>query len=291
MATAAHGVSFQEILLATDFHPGSEKALDFAKALTRQNSAHLMVMHVFEPVAHIAIPEGGWVDDAQVERAEAERLEELGVGLRAEGLNAETVQTYGSVRREICQIAANRHADLVIAATHGRAGLDRLLFGSHAEDVAHHSAVPVLLIGPRVAKLENQSWKIAQMICAVPAHPEGAETVVFAFDLARSRGAKCRVISLRTPDESARCGEETILMDRVRELDPSSDHDFPDPIRYASAAWDRAILDFAVAQRADLVVLEIERRWFNETHLHRDLLAHLLSEAHCPVLAIPAARG
>ena len=154
------GVSFKKILLATDFSAESEKALDFARALARQNSAHLTVAHVLQPVAHIAIPEGGWVDDDPIAPVEAEQLDALGTALRAEGLNADTVQTYGAIQKEICDLAASRHADIVIAATHGRMGLDRLLFGSRAEAVAHHSPVPVLLIGPKAPVLANRPWKI-----------------------------------------------------------------------------------------------------------------------------------
>jgi nucleotide-binding universal stress UspA family protein len=37
-------------------------------------------------------------------------------------------------------------ADLVVAGTHGRRGLDRLLLGSVAEGILRRSAVPVLLV-------------------------------------------------------------------------------------------------------------------------------------------------
>lgn len=42
--------------------------------------------------------------------------------------------------------------DLVLMATHGRSGLKRLLMGSVAEKVAHHTVKPVMLVG---AKDEN----------------------------------------------------------------------------------------------------------------------------------------
>ncbi|OWT74700.1 MULTISPECIES: universal stress protein [unclassified Achromobacter] len=54
--------------------------------------------------------------------------------------------------RRISQIILDRAqrwgADLIVMATHGRRGLDRLFMGSVAEGVARGSPVPVLLVRP-----------------------------------------------------------------------------------------------------------------------------------------------
>ena len=42
--------------------------------------------------------------------------------------------------------AKNWKADLIVIGTHGRSGLNRLLLGSVAEDVARSATVPVLLV-------------------------------------------------------------------------------------------------------------------------------------------------
>jgi nucleotide-binding universal stress UspA family protein len=46
----------------------------------------------------------------------------------------------------ILQTALEHGADLIVLGTHGRSGIDRLLLGSVAETVSHHSKIPVLLV-------------------------------------------------------------------------------------------------------------------------------------------------
>ncbi|MCX7706497.1 MAG: universal stress protein [Anaerolineae bacterium] len=43
-----------------------------------------------------------------------------------------------------------RKADLIILATHGRGGMDRLMLGSVADRVVHHAVQPVLVVPARV---------------------------------------------------------------------------------------------------------------------------------------------
>ncbi|MBO4313737.1 MAG: universal stress protein, partial [Desulfovibrio sp.] len=41
-------------------------------------------------------------------------------------------------------------ADMIIMGTHGRKGIDRILFGSVAEKVVKNATMPVLTIRPQV---------------------------------------------------------------------------------------------------------------------------------------------
>jgi nucleotide-binding universal stress UspA family protein len=59
------------------------------------------------------------------------------------------VVTSGDPAREILAAAQREAVDLIMLATHGRHGVDRLLHGSVAHAVLHHSQAPVLLLpGP-----------------------------------------------------------------------------------------------------------------------------------------------
>jgi nucleotide-binding universal stress UspA family protein len=54
----------------------------------------------------------------------------------------------GDPAEEILKYIAQEKVDLVIMGTHGRKGLDRVLFGSVANEVVKKSPVPVLTINP-----------------------------------------------------------------------------------------------------------------------------------------------
>ena len=61
-------------------------------------------------------------------------------------VKAEVVVGYAA--EEILALAENEKADLIVMGTHGRKGIDRILFGSVAEKVVKNSALPVLTIRP-----------------------------------------------------------------------------------------------------------------------------------------------
>jgi nucleotide-binding universal stress UspA family protein len=56
----------------------------------------------------------------------------------------------GYAAEEILNILDSTDADLLIMGTHGRKGIDRILFGSVAEKVVKSSKVPVMTIRPDV---------------------------------------------------------------------------------------------------------------------------------------------
>jgi len=53
---------------------------------------------------------------------------------------------YGNPAREICRYAAEQDADLVVIASHGRSGFQRVVLGSVAERVLRLSEVSVLVV-------------------------------------------------------------------------------------------------------------------------------------------------
>jgi nucleotide-binding universal stress UspA family protein len=65
--------------------------------------------------------------------------------LQNAGFHVFTTMRFGDPANEIERFVDEQDIDLVAMTTHGRTGLDRLVFGSVAEHVLHHTEVPVLL--------------------------------------------------------------------------------------------------------------------------------------------------
>jgi hypothetical protein len=61
-------ISFRQILIATDLSDASANALNYAKAIAKRYASHLVLVHVCRPVRHLAIREGGWVEDLITQR-------------------------------------------------------------------------------------------------------------------------------------------------------------------------------------------------------------------------------
>ena len=73
----------------------------------------------------------------------ASYLEVMAAPLRDEGLTVTTEVRTGTAARELLKLSTAD--DLIVVASHGRSGLERLLLGSVAEEVARKAAGPVLI--------------------------------------------------------------------------------------------------------------------------------------------------
>ena len=65
-----------------------------------------------------------------------------------DGVEATAEIVVGYAAEEIISVAEKIGADMIIMGTHGRKGIDRILFGSVAEKVVMNSRIPVLTIRP-----------------------------------------------------------------------------------------------------------------------------------------------
>lgn len=135
---------FTRILNPIDLENRSVKALDMAANIARMHKATLMLFTV-EP---LDISEGAPMDvGAYKQMADARdvRLQNL-AKKRLSGIEYETLTKVGKPAEEIVEVAKKWHADLIVMATHGRAGVSRVLLGSVAEHVLRQTPCPILLL-------------------------------------------------------------------------------------------------------------------------------------------------
>lgn len=71
-------------------------------------------------------------------------------------LNPKTVVKSGAIEDELCDIIWENEIDLVVAGTHGRTGVRKLLLGSVVEAICRVATCPVLTVG-RVLLLRMKS--------------------------------------------------------------------------------------------------------------------------------------
>jgi nucleotide-binding universal stress UspA family protein len=74
----------------------------------------------------------------------------------------------GDASEQIVNFVESKGIDLVIMGTHGRKGLDKVIFGSVAERVVNIAPVPVLLINPyRESNISGRIGEKAEILEAV----------------------------------------------------------------------------------------------------------------------------
>jgi nucleotide-binding universal stress UspA family protein len=65
----------------------------------------------------------------------------------AKGIKVEPILLEGHPAEKLIRYAEEEGMEIVIMGTHGKKGLDRLLFGSVAENLISHSKVPIMVVG------------------------------------------------------------------------------------------------------------------------------------------------
>ncbi len=141
---------FDRILTAIDFSENSDFAFDYALTLARQFNSELIVLHVInEPVdlrgfyvPHISFEQL----EKEIEEGAISMMEKFCQARMGDFSNYKTTIVTGIPYEEITRNAGEVSASLIVLGTHGRTGLDHIIFGSTAERVVRSSACPVLTI-------------------------------------------------------------------------------------------------------------------------------------------------
>jgi len=147
---------FKRILCPVDFDGNSLDALRTAIYLAQREQSKLYLLHVIPPTDP-SIVSAPFLAHRTEERAriELEKIEKS----ELTGLDHEMLVRFGRPASEIIAAEADVKADLVVMATHGRAGVSHLVLGSVAEKVVRESPCPVLTVR-MTAELAGEEAKL-----------------------------------------------------------------------------------------------------------------------------------
>jgi nucleotide-binding universal stress UspA family protein len=226
-------------------------------------------------------------------------LEQVGERLRQQGRTVEYDFAFGDPADWIIAFAGD--ADLIVMATHGRGGAERVLFGSVADRVARHAPVSTLLVrgldaaagAPQVARvivpldgstLADRALPVAAAVArdlGVPIHL----LRVLDDDLVRASveaGIAAAATYARSRDDARREARED-LEARAQTL---RNQDITASIELLTGSPAGALLD-AIAP-ADLVVMTTHGRSGVRRWLLGSVADKLVREAGAPVLLVRA---
>jgi len=143
---------FKKILFPLDLSESSAKIVPFVKSLASRYAARvhlLFVARVFDYFTSMYVPHPSvsQFEKEVIEGAE-KRLYEFADENFAAVAGTRTQVVAGDPSDEILGYIAAHGIDLVVMGTHGRKGLDKVIFGSVAERVVKSSPVPVMVVNP-----------------------------------------------------------------------------------------------------------------------------------------------
>jgi nucleotide-binding universal stress UspA family protein len=146
---------FKHILLPTDGSDLSDKGVKQTIRMAKSIGASITAVHIVRSY-HAPREEGFFMPDVAVlrdkfkEEAAKQAREILNPVKQAAdkaGVKCNTViATADSPYRAIITQAKKSKCDLIMMASHGRRGIQRLLHGSEAANVLTHSRIPVLVL-------------------------------------------------------------------------------------------------------------------------------------------------
>jgi nucleotide-binding universal stress UspA family protein len=137
-------------VIATDGSDLATRALDAGLALARATGDTVVLVTAWQiPIGDFGLPYSSIAtpDLIDAEREVAEKtLATAADRARAAGVGVETELREGGAAHEICSVASERNARMIVIGSHGWGALRSALYGSVAGGVLRHAPCPVLLV-------------------------------------------------------------------------------------------------------------------------------------------------
>ena len=143
----------KRLLVATDFSPTSDRALDYAIEFAKLTEGAITLVHAYElPI--VGFPDGALLASAELSTrlvtAAQAALANQAESRMGRGVTIKWLLRQGLPHEEVGKVADDMNADLIVIGTHARKGLARALLGSVAEKIIRTVERPILTVhGPR----------------------------------------------------------------------------------------------------------------------------------------------
>ena len=149
----------KKVLIALDYNPSAQKVAEAGYALAKAMNAQTILLHVTSDATYYSslnyspiMGFGGFSNSYAVETdtlKEIEKAAQIFLDKSKEHLGDDKIEIVvkdGDFAETILSTAKELNADIIVMGTHSRRGLDKILMGSVAEKVLHHSLIPLFII-------------------------------------------------------------------------------------------------------------------------------------------------
>jgi nucleotide-binding universal stress UspA family protein len=289
-------ISLRNILFATDFSDYAERALPYAVGLARHYEGKVFVAHAIPPEPRRPMPMDPMPRELDELRCDAERAMDTFVrSAPLASVRYEVVLERGETEPVFKDMVAKHAIDLVVIATHGRAGLKKLLLGSVAEEIFRAVGCPVLTMGPSVTQHEIAAGKLLQIVYSSDLSAASLHALPYAIALAADYGS--RLTCVHVIEEIATVPlyyRERTLRDAREELEKllPANSGLPCEPQIIAVTGDPAekILQLAGDLNAGLIVMGARHEGSPRllSHLPWACTHKVICHATCPVLTVRA---
>lgn len=302
--------SIRSILVPTDFSKMSTKAIKAAAGLARHFTASVHLAHVrpLEYAAGFSAPAPPLVPfsfPVYERNGEKEIVNELNVLARDSGVSSATCHVLhgGAPFDQICALAQEIPADLILMPTHGHTGLKHVVLGSTAERVVRHSPCPVWVVRERKAQSKTgPRLSVKKILVPVDFSECSYQGLQYAIGFASEFGAKI-ILLHATYLGYIYSSEGTALYDvrglqkAARENSERQMRKFIRGAKFGSVKYETAFTDgspgldicaFAKSHNIDLIITSTHGRTGLKHVLIGSVAEQVVRRATCSVLVVPS---
>jgi len=285
-------ISLARIMVATDFSPYADRALDYAVSLARRFGSRIYLTHVVTYEGHgVLEPDLGAPARERFRELALQNVKAIEDSGRLFGVAHEAVIEEGSLWPALEILLEKHKIDLLVLGTHGISGPLKAVFGSAAEEIFRQARIPVMTVGPTVTQEPPFEAEFRTILFATDFGPAAEREAAFAFSIAQEHRARLMLLNV-TPFKAGYpewdvVAERELITRQLQELIPQAKelHCKPElDVAYGEPVAE--ILRVARETKADLIVIGAKKRGPLSGHIPGTKAYGVVRGAQCPVLTI-----
>lgn len=266
------------IVVATDFSTAGRNAVNYAAGFAAMINAELLLFHVYQlPVVYYEIPVA--LDEQKLALDAEKNLIRMEKQLLKENKN-QTIKTAvrtGEFFTELQAFCDIIKPYVVVMGSQGSTATDRFIFGGHSVYAMKHLNWPLITVPPEA---QFATVKCIGLACDFD-NVMGTVPIDLIWDLVNDIHAELHVINTGKKDhiDPRTLQESHLLQKMLRELNPQYHMITADDI-------DQGIMDFAVQNRIDLLIILPKRHGLLDKLVHASHTRQLVLKSQVPVMAL-----
>jgi nucleotide-binding universal stress UspA family protein len=286
------GLKFENLLVITDLSAESGAATPYARAIAYRYGSAVHVLHVIDSFPYAF----GDPETASRKRSEVWQAASAGLARWTDqflaGVQTAPTLVDGEVGQAVLHAVRDRNIDLLVLASHGATGLERMVVGSRGEEVFRTVPCPVMTIGPGVLSQPQAVAQFASILFATDLTPSSIAAIPYLVSMAENCGSALTVLHMadsgtQSPSERQRIRER--VEKELRALLPDVLKRRVERVIVEFGPVAPSVVEFALAGKVDVIVLGVKSGGSltrGATHLPWAIAHQIIADAPCPVLTI-----
>ncbi len=302
-------IQLKSIICSTDFSDYSNHAVPYGIGLAKKFGAKLYMCHVIDLSSITLYADTITYPGEQQNLIMNHTHEQLKQLVDEEPIDWEPLVTVGHAADEIARMAEEKTVDLVVAATHGRSGLKRLILGSVTGRLMQSLPCPLLVVRstePGFAASPSQETMFQRILVGCDFSPDSILAFQYGLSLAQDFQSELHLAHVieppvykdllkpsKEPAEELQQDLRDQLNKKLTDMVPEEAHIWCTLKTILLAGQpNEELTKYALVNDVDLIVLGVRGHSLVETLFVGSTTDRVVRRASCPVLSVrPKGQG